>query len=93
MKNGAKLNTLKKLKSMKKTPKKCACGCDMVDKKEAGGKIVSSCSCGCKAQKKEEGGNLPVGRIKSPQEKLEVVKKAPAKVRNIYERMKALKIK
>ena len=57
---GAKLDKLKKLqnfsKSMKKQPeaKKCSCGCDIVEKKDAGGKIISRCGCGCKTSKKLE---------------------------------------
>ena len=58
-KNGAKLDNLKKLKSFKKKSetKKCACGCDLISVKEAGGKITTKCACGCKA-KKESGGVL-----------------------------------
>jgi hypothetical protein len=60
--SGAKLNKLKKLKSMKKSsPKKCKCGCDMIEVKEDGGKIVSKCSCNCgggKIKTKQKGGIL-----------------------------------
>ena len=64
-KNGAKLEYLKSLNSYKKgkkiMKKKCKCGCDMVDVKEAGGKIVSKCACGCDTKKvkmKSKGGVL-----------------------------------
>lgn len=77
---------------MKKAPKKCSCGCDMIDKKAAGGKVVSECSCKC-GGKMAEGGKTPGKREKSPQERLDLIKQAPTKVRNMYERMKALKIK
>ena len=56
-KKGARLMKLKK-----GGKKKCACGCELVEKKEAGGKVSSVCSCGCKVEKvskKEEGGSLP----------------------------------
>lgn len=50
-KKGAKLNTLKKLRKMKKgSPKKCACGCDLISVKDKGGKIISKCTCGCKSK-------------------------------------------
>lgn len=92
-KNGAKLNKLKTLQKFKKVPskpKKCSCGCDLVDKREKGGTITSECACKCggKIKKKEDG-----GRLKTPQEKVDVIKQAPTNVRNIYERMKALKVK
>jgi hypothetical protein len=45
---GAKLKELSKYKKGGK--KKCACGCDIVLKKE-GGKIVEGCSCNCKGGK------------------------------------------
>lgn len=51
MKKGAKLNTLKTLRSYKKGSKmikKCECGCNMAVKKEKGGKLTLKCSCGCK---------------------------------------------
>jgi len=89
VKNGAKLNKLKTLQKFKKVtskPKKCSCGCDLVDKREKGGTITSECACKC--NKKENG-----GRLKTPQEKIDIIKQAPTNVRNIYERMKALKVK
>ena len=59
-KKGAKL---KKLQTLKKSPKakKCACGCDLVTFKEEGGKLSTKCSCNCKGgkvSKKEDGGIL-----------------------------------
>lgn len=48
-----------KLKQLKSATKKCKCGCNMVDFKEAGGKMSSKCSCNCsggKMPKKEKGG-------------------------------------
>ena len=57
-KKGAKLMQLqayKKGAKMKK--KKCACGCELVSKKEAGGIISEVCACGCK-MKKEDGGKV-----------------------------------
>ncbi len=90
-KNGAKLNALKKLQKHKveksSSPKKCACGCDMVSKKEKGGKVVSSCSCGCSAPKKEEGG--AINNSKDTKDKLD----SATKVFKIYQKMKALKPK
>lgn len=90
-KKGAKLENLKKLQKHKvnknSEPKKCTCGCTMVDKREKGGKIVSSCSCGCAASKKEEG-----GAINNPKETTKKLDSA-TKVFKIYQRMKALKIK
>jgi hypothetical protein len=63
--NGAKLEYLKSLNSYKKgkkmQPKKCKCGCDMIDVKDEGGKITSKCSCNCgggKVKIKEKGGIL-----------------------------------
>lgn len=54
-KKGARLMKLKK-----GGKKKCACGCELVEKKEAGGKVSSVCSCGCKVKPKlEEGGLIP----------------------------------
>lgn len=48
-----KTNYLKELKKggkMKKSKKrKCSCGCDLVDVKAKGGKMVKRCSCGCGA--------------------------------------------
>jgi len=59
-KNGGKLEHIKKLQSFKKggkmKSKKCACGCELVETKEAGGKITSKCACGCSVKKKETGG-------------------------------------
>lgn len=59
-KNGAKLESIKKLQSFKKgkkvTTKKCSCGCSMIDYKEDGGKMTSKCSCGCSVGKKQIGG-------------------------------------
>lgn len=61
-KNGAKLENLKKLQSVKKkVTKKCKCGCEMVDMKEEGGKITSKCACNCgggKVGMKSKGGVL-----------------------------------
>ena len=89
-KNGAKLNNLKRLQKHKsqKTaePKKCSCGCTMIDKKEKGGKVVSTCSCGC-SNKKEEGGSI--NNPKDTETKLN----SATKVFKIYQKMKALKIK
>ena len=50
-KNGAKLDTLKKLSSYKSEGKKCKCGCELVVTKEEGGKLVSKCACGCESKK------------------------------------------
>lgn len=50
-KNGAKLDTLKKLSSYKSGGKKCKCGCELVVSKEEGGKLVSKCACGCESKK------------------------------------------
>lgn len=95
--NGAKLEKIKKLKGLKKggpvakKAKKCSCGCDIIETKEAGGKISSTCSCKCgggKVKKGEEGLSL-----RSSSEKVDFIKSAPTKVRNIYEKMKAKKIK
>lgn len=64
-KKGAKLDYLISLSKYKKgkkiNTKKCKCGCDMINVKEDGGKIVSKCSCNCgggKVKKKERGGIL-----------------------------------
>lgn len=58
-----KLDNLKELQSFKKGGKikkaKCACGCELVETKDKGGKISSKCSCGCKVNKKEIGGIIP----------------------------------
>lgn len=54
-KNGGKLKNLQNLQAYKKggkmKSKKCACGCDLVETKEAGGKITSKCACGCSVKK------------------------------------------
>ena len=71
-KNGAKLLNLNKLRAGKKLPaktKKCKCGCDMIDTKEAGGKIVSSCSCKC------SGGKMPKAIDGKKLEYLQKIKK------------------
>lgn len=47
-KKGARLNFLR---SLKKEPEKCSCGCEMVIHKEKGGKITKKCACGCSASK------------------------------------------
>lgn len=64
-KGGTKLEKLKTLRSLKKMPKKaatkCKCGCDMVEAKDKGGKIVNKCSCNCgggKVRMKSKGGIL-----------------------------------
>lgn len=59
-KNGAKLTYLKKLKKGGKS-KKCSCGCEMITKKDAGGKLTSTCACNCKGgtmPKKASGGEI-----------------------------------
>ena len=55
---GGKLNYLESLKKGGKMKKKCACGCDMVMKKEKGGKLVESCACGCKPKMKYQKGGI-----------------------------------
>jgi hypothetical protein len=45
---GAKLKKLKKLKKGGIKSRKCKCGCNLIMKKEAGGKIKEVCACGCK---------------------------------------------
>ena len=51
-KKGAKLKKLKDFKNkVKNKTKKCSCGCDMITKKEKGGKMVEVCACGCHASK------------------------------------------
>ena len=56
-KKGAKLKKLQELKSGGKGKKKrCACGCEMVSKKEKGGHLVDVCSCCGKTHKFQEGG-------------------------------------
>lgn len=58
-KKGAKLQQLQAYRkgATVKKKKMCSCGCELVSKKEAGGKIVESCSCGCQ-MKKEQGGKI-----------------------------------
>lgn len=77
-KNGAKLKTLKKLQSYKKgskmKSKKCACGCELVETKEAGGKITSKCACGCSMNHKESGG-IASEKVASMKKKLPTKKK------------------
>jgi hypothetical protein len=69
--SAAKGAKLKKLRSLEK-PKKCKCGCNMVDIKEKGGKITSVCSCRCggKVSKKEKGGLLKEAKEKLLKTKL-----------------------
>ena len=54
-KNGARLNFLKSVGSLKKggrlPAKKCSCGCELVAHKEKGGKVTMKCACGCSANK------------------------------------------
>lgn len=58
-KKGAKLKQLQAYKKGKSMAKKCACGCDLITTKEAGGKITTKCACGCGGKmKKEEGGKI-----------------------------------
>lgn len=57
-KKGAKLKQLQNLKKQPTTKKKCSCGCELVSKKEAGGKVTTKCSCSCGGVMKEEGGKL-----------------------------------
>jgi len=50
---------LLKLKKGKATPKKCGCGCNMIEVKAEGGTMISKCACNCKGgkvDKKESGG-------------------------------------
>ena len=57
-KEGGKLDYLQSLKKGgKMKSKKCSCGCDLITKKEKGGKMVQSCACGCKP-KLEKGGEI-----------------------------------
>ena len=57
-KEGGKLDYLQSLKKGgKMKSKKCSCGCDLITKKEKGGKLVQSCACGCKP-KLEKGGEI-----------------------------------
>lgn len=71
-KNGAKLKNLQKLQSYKKgskmKAKKCSCGCDLVETKEAGGKITSKCACGCSVKNNEAGGKID--KVKKLTEKM-----------------------
>ena len=59
-KKGAKLKKLKEFKKGAKMgkKKKCACGCDLISKKEFGGTIVDTCTCCGKVHKHQEGGIL-----------------------------------
>ena len=58
LKEGGKLDYLQSLKrGGKMKSKKCSCGCDLITKKEKGGKLVQSCACGCKP-KLEKGGEI-----------------------------------
>lgn len=58
LKQGGKLEYLQSLKKGgKMKSKKCSCGCDLVTKKEKGGKMIQSCACGCKP-KLENGGKI-----------------------------------
>lgn len=36
------------LKKLKKYSNKCKCGCDLIQVKGEGGKMIKKCSCGCK---------------------------------------------
>ncbi len=57
-KEGGKLDYLQFLKKGgKMKSKKCSCGCELVTKKDKGGKMVQSCACGCKP-KLEKGGEI-----------------------------------
>lgn len=57
-KEGGKLDYLQSLKKGgKMKSKKCSCGCDLITKKEKGGKMIQSCACGCKP-KLENGGEI-----------------------------------
>lgn len=57
-KKGAKLKKLKEFKKGAKMgkKKKCACGCDLISKKEFGGTIVDTCTCCGGVHKHQEGG-------------------------------------
>lgn len=66
--NGAKLNKLKKLQAIKKSVKKCKCGCEMITIKEKGGKMTEQCACNCgggKLKMKAKGGTLEQNDIYS----------------------------
>lgn len=57
-KKGAKLKKLQEFKKGAKMgkKKKCACGCDLVSKKESGGAIIDTCACCGKVHKHQKGG-------------------------------------
>ena len=57
-KKGAKLKKLQEFKKGAKMgkKKKCACGCDLITKKEKGGTIVDTCTCCGEVHKHQEGG-------------------------------------
>lgn len=57
-KKGAKLKKLQEFKTggKSKKKKKCACGCEMISKKEKGGQLVDVCSCCGKTHKFQYGG-------------------------------------
>ena len=59
-KKGAKLKKLQEFKTggKSKKKKKCACGCEMISKKEKGGQLVDVCSCCGKTHKFQRGGSL-----------------------------------
>ena len=59
-KKGAKLKKLQEFKKGAKMgkKKKCACGCDLVSKKESGGAIVDTCACCGKVHKHQKGGEI-----------------------------------
>lgn len=59
-KKGAKLKKLKEFKKGAKMgkKKKCACGCDLISKKEFGGTIVDTCTCCGGVHKHQEGGSI-----------------------------------
>lgn len=57
-KKGTKLKKLQEFKKGTKMGKKekCACGCDLITKKEKGGTLVDECTCCGEVHKHEEGG-------------------------------------
>ena len=59
-KKGAKLKKLQEFKKGAKMgkKKKCACGCDLISKKEFGGTIVDTCTCCGEVHKHQEGGSI-----------------------------------
>ena len=69
-KKGAKLKKLKEFKKGAKMgkKKKCACGCDLISKKEFGGTIIDTCTCCGEVHKHQEGGIMkfqnPSGEIR-----------------------------